>query len=773
MKPQAIRTTETDDMQTPGLGERTYAGMSASKRDQVKLANILATQYSEDDSVLRELITNAIESVREAGTGAKAIVTLPATSVHSYYHEGDNNLLSVYDQGLGMSYETIMDVLLTFGVSTKDNSDDVAGGMGIGGFSPLHLSSTFWITSAKDGELNKVEVSHDENGIARDVIARATWDTKTLTVPGSNGPREVSLPADYEGWNGENFTRIEVPIAPDRARSMNQAIRDRLNFYSADEVEVTNPEYADEVGTRLGENERRYKNVGIVQTDRDNVVSGAYAIVRGVAYNISNFDWDHIYRQVNIANPYTPYFYGSSAPHMNFYLELDDVFLAGPREGLSKETKTYDALVKALSEAGELFTAESNQAWEAIESEYRPYLDSDSEDGAEVTAEVIGGISTAYEQYNDLYLDGSRKWAVPSIWSDRNRSSAVSNLYFNVGSRAMLLTKNGGGVYSRFTMEELSESKVLYVTDGVPESVLYGRGSKSESDAQNSDEAGKYAEYEGYLFALCGGEPTNGSSFYTEANYGPLTVGLDALASLIGTVVRKTTAEVAEDAKAIRSATHRAAVKRRNAGKPAGDKAGSGERSAPSYRVLTVDGAENSSEKFSVKMTDVAAKGDEMDLGRVVIFPGMTEARMYEYPARWITAITECFRDDKVTFIPMANKSVDRLRKRLDEAGIGHETSLATPDMYLRDRLIANIENSGLTDESKKVATDAVRNFRTWGTPTVSITTEDIERAHKSIIALEKDSTEFGDEVAQALISVVTRKVYQPVDDEGDEGKTI
>lgn len=92
-------------------------------------------------SIVREIISNAIDSHRRAGTKRRVQVGCPT-------HE--DPVFFVRDFGTGMSRKDIEEVYLQIGASSKRASEDQIGGWGLGAKSPLAYGD-FQIESVKDG----------------------------------------------------------------------------------------------------------------------------------------------------------------------------------------------------------------------------------------------------------------------------------------------------------------------------------------------------------------------------------------------------------------------------------------------------------------------------------------------------------------------------------------------------------------------------------------------------------------------------------------------
>lgn len=164
----------------PGVSKR----MTVAPEFLTHIMRILIRQYSDRElAVLRELSTNARDSHIMAGKADVPIeVSLPAPL---------SPYLVIRDYGLGLSEDEVYELFGCFGASTKRDSDEVNGTLGIGSKSPLAYTNQFTMTCVQDGVLAIVAITRDEDGVG-----------KLTTVS--------TLPTD-----DTNGVEIKVPVRPD------------------------------------------------------------------------------------------------------------------------------------------------------------------------------------------------------------------------------------------------------------------------------------------------------------------------------------------------------------------------------------------------------------------------------------------------------------------------------------------------------------------------------------------------------------------------------
>lgn len=127
--------------------------------DQSALAHImsiLTDLYSDPTlAVIREYSTNAYDAHIEAGVERPIEITTP-TSLSPFF--------KIRDYGNGLNAQDIYEIYSRYGASTKRDSDDVVGMLGLGCKSALTYTDQFTLTGIKDGICTQVSVSRDEDG---------------------------------------------------------------------------------------------------------------------------------------------------------------------------------------------------------------------------------------------------------------------------------------------------------------------------------------------------------------------------------------------------------------------------------------------------------------------------------------------------------------------------------------------------------------------------------------------------------------------------------
>jgi HSP90 family molecular chaperone len=134
-------------------------------------------------SIVRELWTNAYDSHIMAGTPDKPFTcTLPTRF---------EPVFSVRDYGVSLRHSSVMGLYTTVFESTKDETNDQVGQLGLGSKSPFAYTDTFSVTSYLDGVKRMYSAYIDASGVP--TIALLGEDT----TDEPNG-LEVSFPAKEE-----------------------------------------------------------------------------------------------------------------------------------------------------------------------------------------------------------------------------------------------------------------------------------------------------------------------------------------------------------------------------------------------------------------------------------------------------------------------------------------------------------------------------------------------------------------------------------------------
>lgn len=181
---ETVTETNAEDM------ERIVMGFSEEALPH--LTHMFTSLYNNpEEAVYRETLFNAIDATHEAGSEKPVIVYIPTYATP---------ILTIEDNGVGMSYDLLKSVVSQFGMSTK-RKGDLVGGFGLGFKAPLSITPQFTVDTVKDGQRVVATVSNSEDGIARmDILIREETDSDngtTVSIPVKEPRKFVEIAQMY------------------------------------------------------------------------------------------------------------------------------------------------------------------------------------------------------------------------------------------------------------------------------------------------------------------------------------------------------------------------------------------------------------------------------------------------------------------------------------------------------------------------------------------------------------------------------------------------
>lgn len=146
---------KTTDRTVSGDIEGEKIAMGLDENGLAHIMSMLTDVYNDPElAVLREYSTNAMDSHIEAGQTRPIEVTLPNTM---------SPFLKIKDYGVGLGRMDIINVYSKYGASTKRETNDQTGSLGIGGKSALTYNGTFSVVGIKDELRTMISVARDED----------------------------------------------------------------------------------------------------------------------------------------------------------------------------------------------------------------------------------------------------------------------------------------------------------------------------------------------------------------------------------------------------------------------------------------------------------------------------------------------------------------------------------------------------------------------------------------------------------------------------------
>lgn len=187
MKPMVV------DVERYGSLGGEEVAMTFDENSIAHIMSVLTDLYSDSEmAVLREYATNAYDSHVAAGVSKPIEVTLPTPL---------NPTLTITDYGVGMSKDDIVNIYSKYGASTKRDTNEQTGTLGLGCKSALTYTSQFKVTAIKDHVKTVVSVSRnvDGTGVMELVSSEYTSDGNgvSISVPVNNVSSMVEKAASF------------------------------------------------------------------------------------------------------------------------------------------------------------------------------------------------------------------------------------------------------------------------------------------------------------------------------------------------------------------------------------------------------------------------------------------------------------------------------------------------------------------------------------------------------------------------------------------------
>lgn len=202
-------------------------------------------------AIVRELSTNALDSHIEAGTrDTQFEVHLPNT-LEPWF--------SVRDFGTGLTHDQVLNIYTTYFESTKTESNEYVGALGLGSKSPFSYTDNFSVTAVRDGVKNVYSAYINDAG--------------------------VPSVAHMSGGTTDEKAGVEVRMAVD-SESDFRKFRQEAEFVFGYFRESDRPKI---LGQRATIDERKYLTEEIIPGVRvqDTYASGSIAVMGNIAYTIN------------------------------------------------------------------------------------------------------------------------------------------------------------------------------------------------------------------------------------------------------------------------------------------------------------------------------------------------------------------------------------------------------------------------------------------------------------------------------------------------------
>ena len=269
-----------------------------------KMFNLLSSGlYSNKiKAIVRELASNAHDSHIEANCPDRDIDIHLPTSIEPWF--------SIRDYGVGMDDETVQKVYSTYFASTKTDSNDLTGALGLGSKTPIAYANQFSVTTVKDNVQRTYFIFVGEDG-----KPNCSSPLSNVSTNDSNGVT-VTVPVTNENDYIE-FARELVNVftyIPANANIINDV---RVKFRSWEAI------YANKITDTIWASDN---------TTRDVAVQGVVAYP--IEYNREMIDrFGHIINEGTL-----------------FHFNIGELDITPSRESLSYIDETNESLIKKLEE---------------------------------------------------------------------------------------------------------------------------------------------------------------------------------------------------------------------------------------------------------------------------------------------------------------------------------------------------------------------------------------------------------------------------------------
>ena len=296
------RNIEQREIISSGTSETVGFKIKASAQAFKVLSDGLYSDKPE--AIVRELSSNAHDAHVDAGNANKPFLVHLPNSIEPWF--------SIRDYGIGLCHEDVLHLYTTFFESTKTESNDVTGMLGLGSKAPFSYVDSFTVTSYFNGEMRVYQAVLNEHG-----------------CPDINVIDGFPVPTDEH-----NGLKIEMPVNKSDFHRFVYAAKKVYRYY---DVQPTVKGVADFKPTPVevvmsGNGWRLVHDRGI------------RAIQGTVAYPI-NFN--------SVDGLDTPGVQNIHQVNMDLIFPIGDLDIAASREALSYDQKTQENIVKRLKDAQE------------------------------------------------------------------------------------------------------------------------------------------------------------------------------------------------------------------------------------------------------------------------------------------------------------------------------------------------------------------------------------------------------------------------------------
>ncbi len=341
-----MRTAATDiQVQRGGVqSENTFTIKATSKAFDILSSGLYSDKIK---AIVRELSCNAYDSHVAAGKADTPIeVKLPTYLDHTFY---------VKDFGLGLSHEGVTKLYTTYFESTKTESDDFIGQLGLGSKSPFSYAATFTVESRFEGAKRVYTCFKNEQGMP------------AISMMGEEPTNEV------------NGITVSLSVKRDDVDKFSEAARKVFMYF--------NPQ-----PKIIGHKEWKPYSLKHTITGSNWKIREAdyYARMNDKAYVVQGFVPYPVDVEILAERGLSPAAKRLAKTNLDLYVAIGKVEVAASREALSYDVRTIQNLIEVLEEAAKemrvSFQTEFDKcatAWDAAQM-FGKFADSGSHEFREI-----------------------------------------------------------------------------------------------------------------------------------------------------------------------------------------------------------------------------------------------------------------------------------------------------------------------------------------------------------------------------------------------------
>lgn len=290
------------------------------QKNTVHIVKILRNKLYSDKvlAVMREYITNAIDATVENKSSKPIEISLP-TEHDSYFR--------VRDYGKGLSQKDVENIFISYGNSTKRNSDSFTGCLGIGSKSAFSYAESFIISSFKNGKKTTYMSFLDESGLGSISLISSVPTTDDSGIEICVPVRDNDRSSFHKSFNSY-FHAINFPFIVHNSNSEVKAI----------------PVYSNEIGI-IRDDYTYFNSDEILVGESYSPITGRYVFMGNVAYKIDN-EWFSNHVEDNLI---------SSSALLVFKVKMGEVEFSSNRESIEQTTENAIVLKEYLQRFKEFY----------------------------------------------------------------------------------------------------------------------------------------------------------------------------------------------------------------------------------------------------------------------------------------------------------------------------------------------------------------------------------------------------------------------------------